>query len=529
MTTTVESVKRSYDETPYDSRPFPQSTPEHVAAVAHLFGLQTPAPDTARVLELGCAAGGNVVPFAARHPGAQVLGLDLSHVQIDCGQRVVDGLGLRNLELRQADLSTLEDDVGEFDYIICHGVYSWVPAHVQNAILQLCGQRLSPNGVAYVSYNTYPGWKGKEIVRDAMLLRGAERNTPADRLAYARGMIEFLGQMAHPDSVLARVVEENLPMLKNSQDYYLLHEFLEECNAPCYFGDFVERASGHGLSYLAEAEPAGMFVSNHGQGIAGPLLKECGDSQVKLEQYLDFVTNRQFRQTLLVPAERATEINYALSAERLQALHYAANLPCQDQVPSMDARPQRFGPSPGQSISLDGPAAKAAAGALTRVWPSTLSYPDLLSTVAARVDEPREQVRIQLDGLLESLVISGLARYRLSPVAVGGTTGDKPCIGIHARKAAALHDVAGGTFNAWHETVALDPVGQCLSPFLDGSHDRQALLKRLGDAVRKKRIQFVMNGRPVTGEAEQARCMEEHLDALLSYLPQTKLLLPIDG
>src|SRR5690606_10517794 len=126
--------------------------------------------------------------------------------------------------------------------------------------------------------------------------------------------------------------------------------------------------------------------------------------------------NRQFRQTLLVRTERSAEINYALSADRLRALHYATHLPCHEQVAPLDARPQRFGPSPGQSITLDAPVAKVAADALTRAWPSTLSYPDLLSTVEARVGEPREQVRLQLERLLESLVIRGLARYRLSPV-----------------------------------------------------------------------------------------------------------------
>ena len=329
MSSAVEQIRSQYDEVPYASHPFSQTAPEHLAAVAHLFGLTTPDVATARVLELGCSSGGNLIPLAARHPQSRVLGLDLSGVQISQGQQRVAAMGLDNLELRQADLGAIDiEALGEFDFIICHGVYSWVPEHVQDAILRICKQNLAPEGVAYVSYNTYPGWKAKEIVRDAMMLRGNPRDLPAERLSFARGMIDFLQQVARKDSVLAKTLEESAPLLRNSQDYYLLHEYLEAFNAPCYFLQLLERAGGHGLAYLAEAEPSGMFVSNYGKDIAEPLLKECGHSQVLLEQYLDFVVNRTFRQTLLVHESRSSQVRYQLRTERYHSLHFAAQLPC---------------------------------------------------------------------------------------------------------------------------------------------------------------------------------------------------------
>ncbi|MBP8747530.1 MAG: class I SAM-dependent methyltransferase, partial [Brachymonas sp.] len=163
MTKQTESIRKTYDQTPYQSRPFPQSAPERLQAIAHIFGVDAPAASTARVLELGCSAGGNLIAVAVRHPKLRAMGVDVSGVQIAYGQQVLQSSGISNAELRQASIEEIDESWGTFDYIICHGVYSWVPEHVCNAILRVCQQRLSSNGVAYISYNTYPGWKSREI------------------------------------------------------------------------------------------------------------------------------------------------------------------------------------------------------------------------------------------------------------------------------------------------------------------------------------------------------------------------------
>ena len=89
----IDRLRADYDTTPYTSNSFPQSAPGHLAAVAHVFGLETPEVPSARVLEIGCSAGGNVIPFAAWHPQARVVGIDLSQVQIDQGVPARPGVG----------------------------------------------------------------------------------------------------------------------------------------------------------------------------------------------------------------------------------------------------------------------------------------------------------------------------------------------------------------------------------------------------------------------------------------------------
>ena len=131
-------LRSSYDEVPYPSRPYPQAHPDRLATVATLLGL-TPAPaDRCRVLELGCGSGGNLIPLALTLPGSTFVGIDLSGEQVAKGCEVIRALGLRNIQLRHLSILDVDDRFGTFDYVICHGVYSWVPAEVQAKILDVC-------------------------------------------------------------------------------------------------------------------------------------------------------------------------------------------------------------------------------------------------------------------------------------------------------------------------------------------------------------------------------------------------------
>ncbi len=430
-------LQKSYDEAPYASHPFPQSAPEHLEGIATLFGLTPTPPANARVLELGCAAGGNIIPFALRHPQAQVVGLDLSAVQIAQGIERVRQLGITNLALRQMNLEDIDASLGSFDYIICHGVYSWVPDPVRQAILRICRTHLAPRGIAYISYNTYPGWKAREIVRDAMLFRAAARATPAEKLAYAAGMVDFLAQMSPEGSLLRKALDEVLPTIQASGPAYLLHEFLEPCNQPTYFRDFVAAARSEALDYLADAEPYTMFVSNHGPKVAEPLLKEAGGDQVVMEQYLDFLTNRSFRQSLLVHAAEKQNVQYRLDAQRMETLHYTLG-----RDPWEETGTRRAAPSP---------TAAAVQAALESAFPATLSFAELCA--AAQAGSKGKVLPSAVTAYLEELIITGQVRYTARP-RTSASAGKVAAGQAVTHPAAALQpDFA---CNIWHQPVHLN-------------------------------------------------------------------------
>jgi SAM-dependent methyltransferase len=481
----VDALRSDYDNTPYTSNSFPQSAPGRLAAIAHLFGLPAPRVSQARVLEIGCAAGGNLIPFAAEHPAARVVGIDLSPVQIDAGRAQARALGLTNLELITGDLAEVDlAALGEFDFVIAHGVYSWVPPNVQDALLAAIHTTLARDGIAYVSYNTYPGWKSKETLRDAMLLASGASTTPQDKAREARAMADFLESAAPADSVLAKVVAVAKDHALGFADSYLLHDELAAFNAPCYFYEMIGRARAHGLAYLAEAHVETMFPGNFGPTVKDYLDAKCGGVQVLVEQYLDFVLNRMFRESLFVHADAAPLISYQPDRSRYGSLHVAAWVPPAAEPTAVDHSRQEYVVSDATLFTND-PGVKAAMDAFSARWPWTLSQRELFDLVHARLVSagltPSDQLAGHLDNLVGVLITQGVANFRLDPVAPGIASGtlrlDEP-----ARRMAELshgRDGVARTFNVWHETVELSRADGDLLPLLNGSRDRDELLAAL--------------------------------------------------
>ncbi|MFY3859314.1 methyltransferase regulatory domain-containing protein [Achromobacter xylosoxidans] len=366
-----QAISDAYDETPYLSNALLQTAPGHLRAVARLYGLDSAPLAGARVLELGCAAGGNLIPFAVAHPNAQVIGIDLSPEQVNAGREVVEKLGLRNLDLRALSITDIDDSLGKFDYIICHGVFSWVPPVVREAILRVCRDNLAPEGIAFISYNVYPGWKTSDILRDAMQLNSFSATTPAEKLKKAKEMLGLLQHGLSTNNLMREAISKAAHTLSQQPDHYLFHEYLEMINSPCYFLEFVASIQQAGLAYVSDVQPEGSFPSNYGEATANALAAMSGDAdRVMREQYLDFAVGRPFRQSLLVHAERADQI-----LERPEASHFSFHAVFR---PIAAGRGTRSGPTrppafpharqrrPGDAGSITGRADRGAAGTLAR-------------------------------------------------------------------------------------------------------------------------------------------------------------------
>lgn len=479
----IARLRADYDETPYTSDAFPQSAPGRLAAIAYVFGLRPPDVSSARVLEIGCAAGGNLIPFAVEHLGAEVVGIDLSPVQIELGRARAAAMGLSNVQFIAADIARLDvAALGRFDYVIAHGVYSWVPDDVREALLATCRAVMSPNGVTYLSYNTYPGWKSKEVMREAMLLAAGASTTPEAKVSDARDVVEFLESAVPAEGVMARVLAEFRVRDEGFDDSLLLHDELEAFNAPCYFHEMLDHAGRHGLTYLAEAHVEGMFATNHGQKVAEWLARKCGGKQVLIEQYLDFVTNRAFRETLLVHAENASRIRHDLNPARFAQLHFAGWAPPVDGPTVLDQSRQEYEVGDGATLFTNDPGLKAAMETLNDNWPWTVSREELVDEVARRLHEagftPGAELGRHVDNLIGVLIVQGNARFRLDPV--------RPATGVlvvpeAVRRVTALIRPGGGEsiFNPWHEALIPTELDRLAFPLLDGTRDRETLIAEL--------------------------------------------------
>lgn len=373
-----------YDAIPYRSHPFRQSRPERLAAVAKLFGLDAPPVESCRVLELGCSSGGNLIPIAEEHPRARFLGIDASSRQVAEGWRTIGALGLRNIELKHQDILELPDDLGEFDYIVSHGVFSWVPPPVQDRMLDICRRHLAPNGVAYISYNTYPGWHIRGIVRDMMLYRGMQFAEPAARLAQAKSLVEFVAQATRgEDSPYKRLLQNELKHIGQMEDYYLHHDHLEENNHPLYFHEFARKLAVNGLQYLGEAEFSTMVSANFPPEVAKTLNELGAHDIIQMEQYMDFVRCRYFRQTLA--CHSGVWLNRTLTPEVVKGLYLSsAAVPASAEPKLAPNETETFRTPSGQQVSCRAPLTKIALRELYRRCPMPLAFAELLEESRAQ-------------------------------------------------------------------------------------------------------------------------------------------------
>ncbi len=470
--TTETALWTSYEQFPYESLPFAQTHPERIAALARLFGLAAAPVERARVLEIGCAAGGNIVPLAATLPDAQFVGVDFSGVQIRDGLQLVEALGLANIRLLEMDIASFDESYGRFDYIVAHGVFSWVPTQVQDAILALCARQLAPQGIAYISYNALPGWGLRGAVRAAMRYQTAQFRDPATRIQQARAMLEFLAASAARDtSPYAMMLRAEAEHVRSRRDYYIFHEYLEEVNDPLYFHEFVERAGRHGLRYLAEADFSRMFTHDLAPEAAQALARIAPDL-VKREQFLDFLRNSTFRQTLLVHEEARPERKIA--PWRMAQLFVGSRLrPTQDPVPLDTDAPAEFRVPAGGTFTAHARVAKAALVVLSEHWPAWIGFEALCATAGARARlEVTDEHRGHLAATLLNVFAAGMAELHSVPPPFVLTPGAQPTVSPLVRVQAAR---GPNVTNLRHEPLDMAESARQFLARADGSRSRQAL------------------------------------------------------
>ena len=306
----IESLKNAYNELVYPSKSFGVTSVNSLEAKAKLWGLNPVPVKEARVLELGCSMGGNIIGQAVYHQGASFVGVDLSGSQIGIGNEIIDAIQLKNIKLVEQDILKIDKDFGTFDYIIVHGIWSWVPDVVKDKILEICNVNLSERGVAYISYNVYPGWHRLEQVREMMFF-ATRYDQDMDLLARTEKGISFVHHM----NELIKESKEIVPKLGWKTDsfdsaldhkaYYIAHEYLEPINDPVYVTEFLNRAKKHKLAYVSDTDfqlSATTWMKKERRELIGAM--SGGDWNTK-EQILDFYFDTQFRRSLLCHESQA--------------------------------------------------------------------------------------------------------------------------------------------------------------------------------------------------------------------------------
>jgi SAM-dependent methyltransferase len=454
-----------YDEIPYPGRAFAQTHPDRLATMATLFGLDPAPPSACRVLELGCGDGGNILPMALGLPGSSFVGIDLAPLATERARALADLLHLENIEFEHVGIEDYDAPDGSFDYVIAHGVFSWVPERVRDDLLALCARLLTPHGVAYVSYNAMPGQRTRQTLRDMLAFALDGIDEPAARMAAARELLAEACTVWQAGEGLEATIGGQARMLLGQGEALFFHDTLSPVNKALYVHEFVAHAGEHGLQFLAEAEFSEMQIGGLPQDLQRQLLEI--DDIVRREQILDFLNQRMFRQTLLCHA--GLNVDGVPRPERIATL--AASGPIETTTGAETDR-VTFTATSGSHLSTAHPLVVRALQRIADRWPAAVWIDELAGGDGAS-DEDREVV---CEALLPCFA-ANLVRLHAHPPRMATTPGPRP----HASPLARLQALERDRLTTLrHTSIRLeDDFGWRLVALLDGTRDRGALLTEL--------------------------------------------------
>lgn len=323
----ISDIKNSYDDLMYESGAFPQTAINNLEARARLMGLQPAPAANAKVLELGCSMGGNIITQALYYPDAEFVGIDLSGRQVAQGNAIIEKMGLKNVRLEEKDILTVDESFGKFDYIIVHGIWSWVPDAVKDKIFSICRNNLTEHGIAYISYNVYPGWKRQEQLREIMYFAGRDVLEEPLEARTRKGLdaLKALAEILENDKGLGG--GGKLPAMQkilNHNFYYIAHEYMEAFNDPIYVNGFIEWANRHRLAYIGDTDLHASFVSWMAEHTRERILALAGGDYIAKEFYSDILSDRQFRRSLLCREEVGDTVrrDESVTVEVIESLNF---------------------------------------------------------------------------------------------------------------------------------------------------------------------------------------------------------------
>lgn len=510
----MTSAGTEYDEVPYLAPSFANTYPDALGVAAILRGLDAPPLRGARVLELGCGRGANLVPMAWSMPDAELVGVDLSRRQIETALERAAAAGTSNVAFHAMDLRDVDDSFGAFDFVIAHGLFSWVPRDVQEALLEVCARRLSPNGLLYLSYNTLPGWSAGVVFREMVLYRVRGIADPSERLREARAFLRYLAGAATPKgTVWAAQLDEHASYFEQAHDWYLLHDDLGAENIPVFFHEIVEQAGRHGLQYVTEER----FLAS-GEVLPPEALAELdrfAANRIEREQVVDFACNRRFRRSLFCRAGRPLPTGPEpgrLAACRLRS-----------RVKPVDPSADPFGPGPERFVGLDGQTLetsdvrlRALLHVLWGVWPGTLEHAaatHVLAEATRRSGGPTPEPPV-LERMVHQAILGQVVSAHLLDPQIAAALPERPSASPVARYEATAGEPVTHLLNGSGD---LDPLDRFVVRLLDGTRTRDDVVASIREALDAGQLEPTPSGRAAE-PGEEPKSATELADLSLSHL-----------
>jgi methyltransferase-like protein/SAM-dependent methyltransferase len=479
------SNKDSYEELAYPGVVVPLMHPASLATIAKFHRVNAAAPEKCRVLELGCANGINLNWQAFNLPESQFVGVDSGKVHIDTAKKGMADLELQNISFFEMDLLEIsEKTFGKFDYIIAHGLFSWVPDFVREKILNLYDELLNPNGVGFLSYNVYPGFYFRQIIRDAMFFHGQRFATPAEKVEQGVNFIKFLAKHNADDPIYQEILKYELKWLWKRPAGNIYHDELSEFNQPFYFKEFISEAEKHNLQFLSEAE----YISPHLNNVSEEVVQvfESMSDIIEYEQYRDFLHCRKFRQTLLCKKDVVPEREK--DPAKVREFYISSVLtPTSETIDLNPDSVKEFVSKKDDKINIGHVLTKVVLMCLVDIGAHPIKFSDLieranelLQTQGFIYEDLEKEVEITANYLLQ-LNSPYAIKFHLAESKALDYVSEKPIASKFARWQAAQFGFANN-FYGFNMNLP-DNFTRSLLNFLDGTRTREDLIAELTKVV----------------------------------------------
>jgi len=508
-----------YDEVPYPSGLFPQTHPNRLATAAYLRGM-FPAPiDHCRVLELGCGSANNLVSMAFQHPGSEFVGVDLGQVPIASGAAIVAELKMHNVTLEAMDICDVNpDEFGTFDFIIAHGVYSWVPQRVRERILEISRELLNQQGIAYISYNAYPGCHFRDLVRHMMCFHTQKFEGVDEKATQARALIKFVAESRIKPDYYTEAFRSQLARLEKYQAESLYHDDLSPSAQPFYFHEFMEAAERHDLKFVGEAvqdaSDQALFTDETLRRMAE---LEAADEIVR-EQYKDFLCGTGFHQTLLCRKE--TQLSATFPDERIPELFAECDSVAMSDPEQAGDAPVEFKSPRGGKVEITHPVWRTGLSYICSQWPCSVSFEQILNHV--KQTEPGKSVEggsgneaATIASALKQSYLAGVVLLRIRPPDVVNRVSERPAISPLAQAQLRL---GTSISTQLHRSMKLpDAASKHFLSLLDGTRDLDALTAGMIAFITSARAQ-TEGERPAENAGMEAGVKERVKNNLVSLM-----------
>ena len=521
-----QAASNDYDRVAYPTMAHPQTFAECLSIKGFLRGLDVARPDRCRVLELGCGDGFNLAAMASIYPESSYTGIDYSAEAIERGRSFVTALGLKQIRLETADIRSLDQlkpELGQFDYIMAHGVYSWVPMDVRHALLAVIGRMLAPQGVAFVSYLALPGAHMRELVRTIIRFHTQATPNPMLQVEQSRSLLKLISTGSTLPNHYTQWITDELVLIENHAGEALFHDELSSISAPLLFTEFVAHAGTHALQFLSEAESL-LPISRALTDEAREQLRPLEQNRVLLEQYLDFMEGRRFRQTLLC----RPGLGEKLEQDRLDQLWVSCRAtPGNGPVALADPTPIGFFGHRKAELRASTPATKAALLELTSHPGEAMSFPVLLTATRDRLLRegltPDPDFESALRFYLCRASLPGLIEFTWAQLPWTTTVADRPF--AHPLARWLVGQGAPTVLSYTGRFVEVNgALGRHLLSLLDGTRDHFALATEMSAFLAEKHREAQAREQPADLPAPDDPALAIQLQRSLSGLANLGLL-----